>query len=62
MTERLLDDDPRVLGETRVREPADDRAEQRRRDLEVEDRAVAYRSIAFATSAYVAGSVKSPWR
>ena len=37
--ERLLDDDTRVLGETCVREPADDRAEERWRDLEVEDRA-----------------------
>ena len=38
VTERLLDDDPRVLGETRLRQPADDGAEERGRDLEVEDR------------------------
>ena len=38
VAERLLDDDPRIRGETRLREPADDRAEQGRRDLEVEDR------------------------
>ena len=37
--ERLLDDDPTVLGQTGPREPADDGGEQRRRNLEVEDRA-----------------------
>ena len=36
--ERLLDDDAGVPGEARVREPADDRREERGRDLEVEDR------------------------
>ena len=39
VSERFLDDDARILGQSRVREPADDRAEERRRDLEVEDRA-----------------------
>ncbi len=38
VAERLLDDDASVLGEARVREPADDRREERGRDLEVEDR------------------------
>ncbi len=37
VAERLLDDDARVLRETRLRETADDRAEERGRDLEVED-------------------------
>ena len=39
MPERLLDDDARVLVSPAFGEPADDRAEERRRDLEVEDRA-----------------------
>ena len=38
VAERLLDDDARVLGQSCLREAADDRAEERRRDLEVEDR------------------------
>ena len=38
VAERLLDDDPGVLGQARVGEALDDRGEQRRRDLEVEDR------------------------
>ena len=38
VTEGLLDDDARVLGETCIRQAADDGAEQRGRDLEVEDR------------------------
>jgi hypothetical protein len=38
VAERLLDDDASVLRETRLREPADDRAEEGRRNLEVEDR------------------------
>ena len=36
--ERLLDDDARVLGEPGAGQAADDHPEQRRRDLEVEDR------------------------
>jgi hypothetical protein len=36
--ERLLDDDARALGESCLRQAADDGAEQRGRDLEVEDR------------------------
>ena len=39
VAERLLDDDARVRGETGAGEPLDDRAEQERRDLEIEDRA-----------------------
>ena len=38
--ERLLDDDPRVRRHARLGESADDRAEERRRHLEVEDRAL----------------------
>ncbi len=38
VTEGLLDDDARVLGEPCLRQAADDGAEQRGRDLEVEDR------------------------
>ena len=38
VAERLLDDDARVLGQPCLGEPADDRGEERRRDLEVEDR------------------------
>ena len=37
VTERLLDDDPRGLRQTGLGEPLDDRAEEERRDLEVED-------------------------
>ena len=37
VAERLLDDDARVLGETGVGQALDDRAEERGRDLEVED-------------------------
>ena len=39
VAERLLDDDARVLRQARLGEALDDRAEQERRDLEVEDRA-----------------------
>ena len=39
VAERLLDDDPRVLREAGAGQAADHHAEQRRRDLEVEDRA-----------------------
>ena len=46
VAERLLDDDARVLGQAGVRQPLDHRAEQERRDLEVEDRAAARRAIA----------------
>ena len=38
--ERLLDHDPGVLGESLLRQAADNGAEERRRDLEVEDWAV----------------------
>ena len=38
VAEGLLDDDPRFLGQACLRQAADDDAEQRRRDLEVEDR------------------------
>jgi hypothetical protein len=38
VAERLLDDDTGVMRETRLRESADDSAEEGRRDLEVEDR------------------------
>jgi hypothetical protein len=40
VAERLLDDDACVLGEARLREALDHGAEQERRDLEVEDRAL----------------------
>ena len=40
VAERLLDDDPRVRRHARSREAADDRAEERGRNLEVEDRAL----------------------
>ena len=36
VAERLLDNDARTLGQPRVREPLHDRAEQERRDLEIE--------------------------
>ena len=35
--ERLLDDDPRICRHARFRQAADDRSEERRRNLEVED-------------------------
>src|SRR6185369_15697949 len=38
VTERLLDDDPRIAGHAGLREAAHDLAEEERRDLEVEDR------------------------
>ncbi len=38
MAERLLDDDPRVCRHARFRQAADHRSEERRRNLEVEDR------------------------
>ena len=38
VAERLLDDDPRFLGQACLRQAADDDAEERGRDLEVEDR------------------------
>ena len=38
VTERLLDDDTRRLGETGLGESLDDPPEQERRDLEIEDR------------------------
>ena len=37
VTERLLDDDPPGLRQPGLGEPLDDRAEEERRDLEVED-------------------------
>ena len=40
VAERLLDDDPRVLRDAGLRQPLDDPAEEERRDLEVEDRAL----------------------
>src|SRR6185295_7523472 len=40
VTERLLDDDASVLGQSRLRQALDDCAEEERRDLEVEDRAL----------------------
>ena len=40
VAERLLHHHPRVLGQARVRQPLDRHAEERRRDLEVEDRAL----------------------
>jgi len=40
VAERLLDDDARPVGETRVGQALDDAAEQEGRDLEVEDRRV----------------------
>ena len=39
VSERLLDDDARVLRQVLLREAGDDRREERRRDLEVEDAA-----------------------
>ena len=41
MAERLLDDDARVLCQACLGEALDDRAEEERRDLEVEDRQLA---------------------
>ena len=44
MPERLLDDDPRVLRQAGIRQSLDHRAEQERRDLEVEHRALRIRN------------------
>ena len=53
--ERLLDHDARVLGQARAGQAVDDHPEQRRRDLEVEDRMLGLPSSALATRSNVAG-------
>ena len=61
VAERLLDDDASVRGEPGVRQAFHDRAEQERRDLEVEDRAARiFEPLREALER--AGSAKSPAR
>ena len=59
VAERLLHDHARVRRQAGGGEARDHRAEQERRDLEVEDRRPAP-PIAVRTAAYVAASPKSP--